>query len=128
MLTEDDALPDGSVDLNAENVHAFYNAAAADAVTLSLLAAVHTANGTPLSGVAAALASDPMSYWVRGGRVAPSAAHGSRRRERARVAAVARRVVRAGELARHRARRVTEGKEIDLSTQSVPPAEGSLGA
>ncbi len=36
MLTEDDALPDGSVDLNAENVHAFYNAAAADAVTLSM--------------------------------------------------------------------------------------------
>ena len=36
VLTEDDALPDGSVDLNAENVHAFYNAAAADAVTLSM--------------------------------------------------------------------------------------------
>ena len=37
MLTEDDALPDGSVDLNAENVHAFVDAAAEAAGREALL-------------------------------------------------------------------------------------------
>ena len=66
VISADEALPDGAIDLNAPDVHAFYNAQSADAISLSMRCA---AAPFDFGGKRCAAATTPMTLPCSRGRV-----------------------------------------------------------